>query len=249
MSDKVQGMLLDWKWDNAAVPIEGGSYKESLDSEEYVDSETAGVGTESITGRATRSFTADGKIKVAGVAKKALDMKLTLASVDYPATSLSFEETFEEGDMTDGASGDGTESEPGFATRKSKIEYWMKSNQALPARGTSLVATLLFTTGVSVSGNFKIDDIEIVGKVRGGDGQKISLSGMWQGDPTQTGMGLTCGVQKASEIIYKDGATTDKGLSGNAIIFSKSISADKNSLISVNYTTKYNGAVTETQLS
>ena len=236
---KILGKLMSLTWNGSPVDIQSQNFSEEYNVLDVTDSGTSGDSTETITGRATRTLQIEGVLKNGGTAQPGKDIKLTHNAIDYPATSVSYEESWDEIDVTDGATpNEGTEAVAGFANRTSSVDIWMKDNVQPPAMKTAQSATLLFATGLTAAGSFRPESRSYQGSVR--DAQKVTIGGTWQGAVTETGLGLTGGEEQSCVLTYKDGTGSDEAITGNAIIMSKSISADINGEIRFSYTMRFN---------
>ncbi len=241
---KVLGKLMSFKWNGADVDIQSANWDEAFNVTDVTDSATAGDGKETVVGRATRELKIEGVVKSGGIAQVGKNMNFLFNSANYWVTDASYEVTFDEVDVTDsGTSGDGTEFEPGFAERKSKLDLWLQDDSSEIPLQTAQSATLTFATGISVAGNFRPESMSIQGEVKGA--QKYSIDGTWQGGVTETGLGLMPGDKKPFAIVYKTGAVSNKEITGTATLMAMSISANINGEIRVSYTIKVNGGVTK----
>lgn len=243
---KVLGKLTKLTFDGADVPIVSTNYDETYNVIDVTDNASTGDGKETVVSRATRVLQITRILKNgSGIKQIGAVSKLTFNSVEYPVTSINYEVSYDEIDTTDSSTSAGaTEFEVGFAERKTSLDAWVKDTVAEPVLGTSQSATLLFATGISAVGNLRPESKKVAGEVKGA--VKFTISGTWQGAVTETLLGLTMAVSKAVVLTYKEGATTDKAISGNAIITQKSITSDVNGDIKISETLKFTGAVTET---
>lgn len=243
---KVLGKLTKFAFDGAEVPIVSSNYDEALTVIDVTDSGSAGDGKETVVSRATRTLQVTRILKNGGGVKQVgANSKLTFNSVDYPVTSINYEVSYDEIDTTDSATAQGaTEFEVGFAERKTSLDYWLKDGSAEIVNGTSQSATLLFATGISVTGSFRPDTKKVSGEVKGA--VKATTSGVWQGAVAELLLGLTMATKKAVVLTFKDGATTDKAIAGEALITNKQVTSEVNGDIKITETLKFVGAVTET---
>jgi hypothetical protein len=239
---KILGKLVGITWDGTAVDIQSSQYDHQADVIDVTDNNTAGDGIETITSLETVTLQIDGTIKLSGASKPGKEIKLTHNSIDYPATSVSFEENWDEIETPEGGN-TLVPAAAGHATRKSSIDIWMKDDKAATGLiGASQSATLLFATGISAAGTLRIESLGEALNVR--DAVKQTLNGSWQGDVTETALGLEGGLEKACVLIYKTGGTDEKR-TGNAIIFGKSITADVRGEVRYSYKIRFN-SITET---
>jgi hypothetical protein len=224
---KILGKLVGITWDGTAVDIQSSQYDHQADVIDVTDNNTAGDGIETITSLETVTLQIDGTIKLSGASKPGKEIKLTHNSIDYPATSVSFEENWDEIETPEGGN-TLVPAAAGHATRKSSIDIWMKDDKA--------------ATGISAAGTLRIESLGEALNVR--DAVKQTLNGSWQGDVTETALGLEGGLEKACVLIYKTGGTDEKR-TGNAIIFGKSITADVRGEVRYSYKIRFN-SITET---
>jgi hypothetical protein len=170
----------------------------------------------------------------------------TFNAVQIPVTSIDYNVNYDELDATDSeTTGDGRETEVSRASRATAINGIVRQEDAdvLTTNPVKQAATLTFNTNNKAEG-----DIIPVSKNpvdNNLDYAKIAYAFRWVGNPTETNLGLAAAIEKAFKIILKRGATTNKEYTGNAIVISKGITLDINSLAKVSYTIKINGALTE----
>ncbi len=242
---KVLGKLLQYSFNGTPLPLVSNNYDESFDVIDVTDNGTSGDGKETVVSRATRTITVEGILKPSTTKLVGKDMNFTFNSVSYKLTDASFEETYDEVDLTDsGTTGDGTEFDVGRADRKLTLDLYMLDSQANIIRGTEQAATLAFAAGSDVAGSFRPESLKITGAIK--DAVKVNIAGSFQGAPTQTGLGLTAGTSGAFIITYADGTTTDKAISGTAVLMSKKVTANVKGEVKVSYTFKVSGGITET---
>lgn len=241
---KILGKLVGLTWDGGAVDIQSSQYDHQANVIDVTDNNTAGDGVETITGLKTVTLQIEGTIKSGGSAKPGKDIKLTFNSVDYPATSINYEETFDEIETPEG----GNTLVPalaGHAQRKTTVDIWMKDDKAIHTLlESSQSATCYFASGITAVGTLRIENFGEALNVR--DAIKQTISGTWQGDVTETALGLEAGASEVTcTLTYKTGAGANEERTGNAIIFAKTISADVNGEIRYSYNIRFN-TITET---
>jgi predicted secreted protein len=243
---KTLGKLTKFSFNGADVPLKGTDFDESFDVIDVTDNATTGDGTETVTSRATRSITIQGILKNAGGDKltgKAITY--THNSILYKLTDFNYDVSFDEVDLTDGGtSGDGTEFDVGRAERKLSFDYFQLSSVAEIARNVNASGTLAIATGVSVAGTFRPETLKVKTEMKSGN--KVSVTGSFQGAVTETSVGLACATSGAVILCYDDGTTTDKAITGTAVLMSKKISGSIKGEITFSYTFKISGAIAET---
>lgn len=246
---KLQGKIASFVFAGTEICFQDGSYGEDWEIEDVTDTCTTGDGEETEAVRAERVIEVSGFLKDSGGDRiSASAMKITFNSVDYNVTDMTLEESAVELETGDSATtGDGTETEVGFVSRKSSIDFFMKDATAEPATNSSQSTTLLFATGHSCAGTFRFESLKDSIPVK--DMVKVAMNGSWQGGVTKTDLGLEIGASGTATITYKDGTSTDKARTGTAILVSASISANYKGNVKVTYRFKYNGAVTSTQFA
>lgn len=232
--------------ENQKIPIKSATYEVNFSEIDVTDSATAGDSSETIVSRADRSSKIEGVMYVSGSKVVGKGCQLTFNSVVYPCTSVSYDETYSEIDVTDSATtGNGKETVISRAKRSSKVSAWVGATADDMTLGTAQTATLLFATGCSVTGSAVPMSKSIQGSVN--EATKIDYSLNWN-SMTETLPGLpTVGVEKDCMIVFKSGSTTKKAVEGKAIITADSVSADVNSDVKFTLTLKWNGTPTETK--
>lgn len=242
---KVLGKLMALTFGGTAVPLSSQNYDENYDVIDVTDNLTTGDTKESITSRATRTLQISRILRNGSSAKQiGTASKLTFNSVDYNVTSINYDVSYDEVDVTDTATAAGAkELLTAFAERKTSMDLWMKDSTADPVIGTAQTSTLFFATGITAAGSFMPQSKKVQGEVKGA--QKVTVDGAWQGAVTETLLGNTMVTLSAVVMTFKTGSTP-RGLSGNAIITKKSITSDVNGEIKITETLVFSGAVTET---
>ena len=207
---------------------------------------------EEAVGRATRTLQVDGILRDSGGTNKVLGKTITFVfnAITYNITDVSYDVAQDDIDVTDSATdANSTEFAAGLAKRKFTASMWMLDITPEPARNSPQTATLTFSTGVSVAGTLIIESMKVSGNVK--DAQKVAITGSFQGTVTETALGLTAGG--ASKAVVLTVAPTlgvaPKTFTGNAVLMSKNIKGNIKSDVTVSYTLKFVGAVTEVQAS
>ena len=248
--NKILGKITGIKIDGNEIDFQQHSLDESFNVIDVTDSSTAGDGTETIVGRATRELKIEGLIKVGGVAQKGSAMNLNFASANYTVTDIKYSETYEEIDVTDsGTAEDSTEFEAGFAERKVSVDYWSKDTQKSIQRGSAEAAVITLAPGVTISGNLRFESLNMQDEVKGA--VKESVSGTFQGAVTEAPnpIGGIAMITKLPVVLtYKQGAS-DKQISGTASVFSREITGNINGELKISWGLKFSGAITETVYS
>ena len=187
----------------------------------------------------------DDKVKPLGAPITGKTMSFTFDAVDVPLTAADISIKYDSLDVTDtDTTGDGSETIVSRADRESKITGIVRSEAAdlLTTDPTPEAATLEFLTGHDAAGTIIPVGQEISDEVNGY--AKVDYTFKWKGAPTETGLGLVCGVAKAFKLILKRGASTNKEYTGTCIITEKTISSEVKGLTKVSYSISINGAVT-----
>lgn len=249
MSLKIQGKVSSFTFDGSEICLQEAGFSEDWQIEDVTDTCTTGDGEETEAVRAERMVELSGLLKDgSGNRISASAMKITFNSADYNVTDMSLEESGSELEAGDSATtGDGTETQIGFVSRKSSIDFFMKDDAAEPALNSSQTTTILFKTGHACAGSFRFESYKDTVQVK--DMVKVSMNGSWQGGVTKTALGLEVGATGTAVIIYKTGTATNKQRSGSAVLTSVSLSANYKGNVKVTYRFKFNGAVTPTQFA
>ena len=206
---------------------------------------------EIFTSDGTEVMSATDKVQPLGAEMFGKNMARSIGGSSVPVVSLSYNRTYGEFEATDtDTTGDATEFEAGRVKTVSTIEMIMYSEDAdlLITDPASQAIILTFASGYTLTGNatFKKKGIITIAK---GDLTKVTYDVTWNGAIVSTILTeLSLGTSKACEIIYEEG-TTNKEQTGNVILFTESISGDVSSVITVNYTGNWVGAVTEDELT
>lgn len=203
---------------------------------------------EIFTAAGTEVMSATDKVTPISDVIKGKGISMTIGGVAFPVTSITFNQAFGEFDSTDSATvGDATEFISGRRKSTSTLEAIMRAEDAdkLDTDPTPLALVITLATSYTLTGTatFKKKGIVAVAK---GDMVKVSYDVTWSGEITSTLNTLALGESKAAKIVYEPG-TTDKAKDGDVILLNMTITADVNSLVTVNYTGNWVGAVDETE--
>ncbi len=201
-------------------------------------------------GRATRTLQIDGILRD-GSSNKILGktISFTFNAVTYNVTDVSYDVAQDDIDVTDTATDiNSTEFAAGLGKVKFTASMWMLDITAEPAINSAQTATLTFTSGVSVTGTMIIESKKVTGNVK--DAQKVSVTGTFT-TATETALGLaTGGAAQAVVLTVAPALTTiPKTFTGSAVLMSKNIKGNIKSEVTVSYTFKFAGLVTEVQAS
>ncbi len=196
---------------------------------------------------ATSALTMDAsnKVKPLGTKVTGKDMGFSFNASDVPLTDADININYDELDVTDTeTTGDGTEYVTSRAERESKISMIMRSEDAdlLTTNPTEQASVLTFATSQTVTGKTIPISKEITDESEGV--AKVDYAFKWKGAPTELAVGLVAADENAFKIIFKRGASTNKEITGNAIITKKSIAVNRKGLAKVTYTFRINGAPT-----
>lgn len=170
-----------------------------------------------------------------------------------PVTAFSFQDAYGEFDTTnDQTTGDATEFIAGRTKRTSSIEIIQTKEDAdkLVSSPSAQAVILTFDTSYTISGNAIFRKKTAVANSQG-DMIKTTYELSWVGtvDLSDLTELLTPAVSTACAVIFAKGASTNKEVTGNAIILTRSIDVDVHSLAKVSYDMKWVGAVTEDELT
>lgn len=239
----INGKLTAFTFSSADVPFRSSRVNVTYGKVEVTDNSSDNV--EQQTTRYTAEIELSGVVYLSTAKQIGKGLKLTIDSVDYKTTALSFEETFGEIPIAHGSiASDATELAVALSERKMTAEFWQEDTVAEPTVGAAAeAATLLFATGVSAAGDLILDSKNVEGEIKGN--QKVSVSGFFNGTVTQTSIGLTAGTSATTTLTLAEGTATDKEVTGTAILVSKKISATVDGDVNYTYTFKFTGAITE----
>ena len=197
----------------------------------------------------TETMSATDKVKPLGTKVTGKTMGFSFDGSDVPVTDADININYDELDTTDtetiSGGADGTEYVTSRAERESKISMIMRSEDAdlLTTNPAEQDTVLTLASGQTIEGVSipisKNPTDESEGVV------KVDYAFKWKGAPVETDCGLVPAVEKAFKIIYKRGASTNKQISGNAIITKKSISVNIKGLAKITYTMRINGTPTD----
>jgi hypothetical protein len=241
----MQTKVTDFSFNSADVPFKSSKVNKSVKMIDVTDNSSTGDSVEKQAGRETYEVELTGVILKSAVKQIGKACKLTFNSIDYKTTACSFEEAFQEVDVTNGSSaGNSSEFDVGFAERKFTAECWQEDTVVDPPLGTAYAATVLFATGVSVASTVAvIESVNVDGEVKGD--QKLSISGSLSGTVTQTSVGLTSGTSATATMTLATGTATNKAYTGTAVLLKKKVSTTIDGDVAVTYTFKFSGALTE----
>ncbi len=147
------------------------------------------------------------------------DMDISLNSVVVGVTDIEYSEKFDEIFTTDtNTSGDAKEGSVSRAESNIKISAFMQDSTAdlLSGTPTNIPFSLSFAATQTISGTAKVMKKNNTGSVENAIKGDYELK--CQGQPAVSNIGLPFGVEKPFKIIYRKGLTTDKAISGTAII-------------------------------
>lgn len=193
----------------------------------------------------TEVMSATDKVRPLGTKITGKTMGLSFDSVDVPLTDVDINITYDELDVTDtDTTGDGTETEVSRAERESKASVIMRSEDVdlLTTNPTNEATVLTFASGQTFNGTAIPISKEITDESAGVS--KVEYTFKWKGAPVETACGLAAAVEHPFKIIFKRGATTNKEITGNAIITKKSITVTRKGIAKISYTFRINGTPT-----
>jgi hypothetical protein len=193
----------------------------------------------------TETMSATDKVVPLGTKITGKTMGLSFDSVDVPLTDVDININYDELDVTDTeTTGDGTEYITSRAERESKASIIMRSEDVdlLTTNPTNEATVLTFASGQTFTGSAIPISKEITDESTGVS--KVDYAFKWKGAPTEVACGLATAVEHAFKIIFKRGASTNKEITGNAIITKKSITVSRKGLAKISYTFRINGTPT-----
>jgi hypothetical protein len=197
------------------------------------------------------SETASGTNKVKPLGAKLHGKNITLSvggSTSYPVRALKYTDQYGSFESTDTSTAAGyKEKIAGRTKRTGTVEAYMQNTVADLLVSSPSVQALIFTfgPGQTLTGNGVFNKKGAAVQCKG-DIVKVTYEITWYGPVVSTlSQLLTPAVSTAAIIIYKTGATTNKQVSGNAMVMSTSIDTDVDSPVKVSYTMDWIGAVTE----
>ena len=248
---KQLGKVMSLKIGGVTQNITQSNYDDSWNVIDVTDTSDTDTHEEA-AGRATRTLQIDGIMRDAAGTTKLLGKTVTFVfnAVTYNLTDFTYDDSRDDIDVTDSATDpNSTEFAAGLTKRKFTASMWLLDITAEPPRNSPQTATLTLTSGVSVSGTLLIESMKITGNVK--DAQKVAVTGTFQGAITETAFGLVTGGASQAVVLQVANSitTTPKTFSGSAVLMQKNIKGNIKSDITVSYTLKFAGAVTEVQAS
>ncbi len=240
---KINGKLVKLSFSGSDVPFKSDKVKQVYKKADVTDNGSTNV--EEQTTRYTAEIEVSGFLYKAGEKQNGKGLKLTYNSVDYKTSDLSYEETADTHETPDGStSGEGTDIAASFSARKMTASFWQEDTVVDAPLGAAHAATLLFATGVSaVNSALTLESKDIDGEIK--NDQKVTVAGFFKGTVTETSLGLAVGTSATATLTLADGSTTDKEVTGTAILASKKISANVNGAVELTYNFKFSGSITE----
>jgi len=147
------------------------------------------------------------------------DMDLSLNNVAVGVTDIEFSEKYDEIFTTDtNTPGDAKEGSVSRAEADLKISAFIQDSTAdlLAGTPTDIPFSVSFATTQLIFGTAKLTKKNNTGSVENAIKGDYELK--CKGQPTVQNIGLSFGVEKPFKIIYRKGGTTDKAITGTAII-------------------------------
>jgi len=205
-------------------------------------------------------FTGDGTVAATALNQIAplgakLPGKSIVGNINNNAVGVvlfKYTDTYGEFDSTDSnSSGDSTEFITGRTKRTTSVEMIMADTTAdlVSASPTSIPLVLTFGAGLTITGNAIFTKKSIV-SIAKGDMVKVTYDLSWVGQPVSTLANIldlgtpASGTPDLFKVIWKQG-TTNKEITGSAVVTSMSIDADVHAICKVSYGLSVVGAVTE----
>lgn len=245
---EVTGATLSVTWDSVPIKATNFNFTNQYANFDSTSSATTNSGTESVAGRGKRSFKIDSHLyDGSGVKITGATLGITIGGATFKGTSASFDMNYTEHDATNTATdANGTEFVGGRIKCTSKFDALMyrdvaeKLTDAIP---TSVACVITFKSGITITGNVLLHQEDITDGVN--DICKVSYSADWVGFPTLVSVSqFTFNTEETLEVVFAPGSTTNKELSGTAIILGMSITDDANGDAKVTYSGVFNGTIT-----
>jgi len=224
------------------VALRSSNLDEAFTTVNITDNTTASGATETETLRAARALTLESVLRD-GSDNKVVgnDLGFVFDSIAYGVRSFNLNEAYNEADVTDSdTSGDGDETCVTRAVRTSNIVLVAQNDQADLTLATSLATTLQFKTGLTATGNLRLESVSHTNQID--ETQEQSYDGTWQGAVTQTLVKIASAEELPTLLVTGQGKT----YVGDAISlgFEAAISYDAEG--TVTYNLKFNGGITKT---
>lgn len=224
------------------IEITGFTPRVEFDESQTTTSQTTGDGKAITLIRKKISATVNAILKNAGGAEiTGNTLAMTVAAAAIPITKVDYNVTYDEHKITNGSSPAGFH-EFGIvrAERNGKVDVYMESGADLAIGNTALATVITLETGHTITGSAKFKNKQPVGDVN--EFTKNSYDYSFQGEPTEVAVGLVAGIKKDCLIEF---VTDGKKISGEAIIFTKGITAEVDKEVQITYGITFTGTVTE----
>ena len=195
----------------------------------------------------TETMSATDKVKPLGAKLTGKTLAVTIGGSSFKCTNVEYAVAYDEFDGTStSTTAPNMESISGRAKMTSKFDvimYRTTADQITNSSPSSVAVVITFASGITVTGNAILHQMGIVSEVN--DIVKVTYSAEWQGVPTEVGIGyLTMATQQTCQMIWESGSSTNKEITGNVLLLSKTISSDVNDEAKISYNGVFNGAIT-----
>lgn len=209
------------------------------------------------TGDGTVAATATNQIAPLGAKLPGKSIIGNLNNSAVGVTNIKYTDTYGEFETTDSNStGDSTEFITGRTKRTTSIEMIMVDTTAdmVEASPVSIPVVLTFGSGLTITGRGIFTKKSITSLAKG-DVVKVAYDLTWVGEPVSTLVNMltmgtpSSGTPHSFYVTWKGLGTTDKQVTGTAVVVSMSIEADTNDVCKVSYNLDVVGAVTEAEFT
>lgn len=208
--------------------------------------ETHTLGT-IFTSDGTETLSSTNKVKALGSKITGKDLSVTISGSPFLCTNAEYGVTYNEIDVTTSSTpSPNTEAIVSRAKFTAKFDCIMyKSTAELIANDAPVAVPVVitFATGITVTGNAILTQMSITDEVK--SACKVTYQAEFQGLPVEVGVGyLTLGTTQTFQLIFETGTTTNKQITGNVNLVSKSITVDVSNDAAVTYNGSINGTIT-----
>lgn len=209
---------------------------------------TTGAGKESIPVRAKTTMNIEAELQTgAGVKITGATLSVTIGGQAFLAQSVDYNQQYDEFDATNtGTASPNMASVAGRFKATSSFTVLMSratADKVVDAAPASVAVVITFATGATITGNAILHQMSISDEVNGAC--LITYNAEWQGVPVEVGIGtLTMATEQTFALVFETGSSTNKEITGNLILLSKSISSGVNEDTVLSYSGSVNGAIT-----
>lgn len=223
------------------IEITGFSPQVQMDEKVTTTSSTTGDGKATTLIRKKFSAKIDAILKTSGgVEITGNTLAVTVGGVAKGITKVDYEVNYDEHNITNSSTPAGFKAFTAVrATYKGKMDLWMEDEADIALSNTAAAVVITLDTNHTITCSAKFSNKAPQGEVNGVS--KNSYDFVFQGAPTELGIGIKCGEEKDCVIAFDDG----KKISGKAIMFSKAVNAEAEAETKISYNLVFTGTVTE----